>query len=86
MLKIGTFNTHANGSCEVDNTAICSFDANLHGDMVGNMSINSLTIENFVENIDVIKADFCAFIDNIAKMVILPEEEENIGEEETPLV
>ena len=41
-----------------------------------------------MENIDIIKADFCTFIDNIAKMIILPEveEEENIGEEETPIM
>lgn len=86
MLKIGTFNTHANGTCEVNEKSVCSFDANLYGDMVGSIGINSLTTVDFVENIEAIKADFCSFIDQVAEMVYVAEKEEVEVEEETPLV
>lgn len=87
MLKIGTFNTHANGTCEVNGESICSFDGNLYGDMVGSMSINSVSTADFIENIEAIKADFCTFIEQIAEMAYVAntEKEEVEVEEETPL-
>lgn len=79
MLKIGTMSTHMNANCEnPEGTGVCTFEANAYGEVVNNISINGMTIYQLAENLDVIKADFMAFLDAVAEKVAVVKEE--VGE------
>ena len=76
MLKIGTMSTHMNATCEsAENMPVCTFEANIYGETVNNMTISGMNMNSLVKNIDVIKADFGAFIDAIAAQCDVVEEE-----------
>ena len=76
MLKIGTMSTHMNANCEnPEGTGVCTFEANAYGEVVNNISINGMTIYQLAENLDVIKADFMAFLDAVAEKVAVVKEE-----------
>jgi hypothetical protein len=66
MLKIGNMSSHMSANCvDAQENMICSFDANAYGEVVSNITINSVSAANIVEQKELIKADFMAFIDTI---------------------
>lgn len=66
MLKIGNMSSHMSANCvDEQGNMLCSFDANAYGEVVSNITINSVSAADLIAQKELIKADFMAFIDTM---------------------
>lgn len=91
MLTMKDFSTHSNGVCATEHKQICSFSYSIYNDMISNITIGNVKDVNFLENFELIKTDFCEFLDNVAELlrgngVELPNNDELPSHQEGPMI